>query len=233
MKALINKIINIIKQQDKACIGSFSIDLSKMIDIFKVFNVKHKWAAPTVALFSVFVLMFSFLHHNAKSLNSFELNQAKKTSVILTKVDDIQANLQLLSSSPKNLATTISAINNDLLTIEKVTTELAKASDIQKVSNQITSLQQDVDTKMLDLKQKVSSSGEKQYIDSKSLPFRVISIDVISQQPFVSIDYVNHITPLAVGDSIAGWRIISANYDAAVVEFKNDHDQYVKVSLQG
>ena len=78
-----------------------------------------------------------------------------------------------------------------------------------------------------------SPNGSKAYLDAKTLPFQVISIDVMAEQPLVSIDYDHRRMPLSRGDTLAGWQITEADYASSTVEFKNNQDQYVKVSLQG
>ena len=60
----------------------------------------------------------------------------------------------------------------------------------------------------------------------------MVSVDRIAGLPYVSVDYAKHISPLAVGDQLAGWRVMAAYFDAGVAEFVNDKDQYVKVVIQ-
>ncbi len=87
---------------------------------------------------------------------------------------------------------------------------------------------------MLDLKKSVSSSlGNKEYLDSSLLPFQVISIDVIGGEPYISINYADHISPLGVGDLLVGWRVTSADSDQGIAVFVNEKNQFIRISLQG
>lgn|GEM_PF-2454123 len=188
-------------------------------------------------LIMLLIAILLLINHQDSAVSTLALNENKRTSVVMRELNDINNQLQTLSSSPQNsedFKTAISTINTDLADIHKSISEVAKAADVQRVSSQISSMKDDVDSQMLDLKRAVANSQDaKQYLDPKVLPFHVISIDVISQQPFVSINYASHVTPFAVGDAVAGWQITAADYDAAQVVFKNDRDQYVKVSLLG
>lgn len=78
----------------------------------------------------------------------------------------------------------------------------------------------------------VDKKEDKPYMDANVLPFHVISVDMMEDQAFVSIDYGNHTTPLQVGEWIGGWQVFKLNVDSAAVEFVNANKQYVKVRLK-
>lgn len=162
--------------------------------------------------------------------------QMKRNEQILHVLNDVNGQLASLSKTPANNVQkqALLKIENDLVGLQQSIIEVAKSSDIQKVSSQISSVKEDMDEHMSDIKRAVSDSmGNKQFLNANVLPFHVISIDVIGGQPYVSVNYADHVTPVGVSDVLAGWRLILADYDASVAEFVNDKDQYVKVSLQG
>lgn len=189
-----------------------------------------------VVLGLVLLIVIIFLiRHLTNSVSSLAIDESSQTRTIVAQLSDVNVQLQKLVTSSQDTKTFKNALANlaeDVSAIEKNVNNLAKASDVQAVSSEISSMHNDVDGQMLDLKRMVANSS-KDYLDPKVLPFHVISLDVISQQPFVSIDYDHHLTPLTIGDSMAGWQITSADYSSGQVEFKNDHNQYVKVLLQG
>lgn len=204
------------------------------------FNETHKKILFFFLEGLAFVLLLGILlwvHHQNHVLANLANNGNKQTTVILHQIDDINGQLQVLSASPENSKEfQIALVNmvNDFSNVKRSINDLAKTSDIQKVSNQVALMKSDFDGQIGDLKKDVAASSDsKQFLDPKVLPFHVIAVDVISEQPFISIDYAHHITPLAVGDSIAGWRIVAADYDAAEVELENNQNQYVKVQVQG
>lgn len=191
----------------------------------------------TLTGISLFFLAFVtfMIHHQSKAVSALVLTENNQANKILSQMNDINDELQQLTSTSQNakqFKETLANISQNLSNVAKSIDELAKSSDIQKVSSQIASMQNDMNWQISDLRQ-VISTNSKQYLNSKVLPFHVISVDVIALQPFVSIDYKHQIAPFTVGDSIAGWQITAADYSSAEVEFKNDHNQYVKISLQG
>jgi hypothetical protein len=187
--------------------------------------------SATIIGIILFLLIIWFVRSDSNSVSNLAVNENKNTAVVIGKLTDINTQLQALTSNPQNSDSYRTAINNIAKDDSDIKSSIA---NLQNVPAQIASVKEDVDSQMLDLKREIAGgAASKQYLDAKVLPFHVISVDVISQQPFVSINYDNHITPFAVGDSIAGWTIAAADYDASTVEFKNDHDQYVKVTLQG
>lgn len=190
--------------------------------------------ALALGLFLLTIIIF-LIHHQTNTVSYWAANENKQARAILSQLSDMDTQLQQLSSHSQNskaFKEMLLKLGGGISEMKKSVNDLAKARDMQRVSSQITSMRNDVDTQMLELKEVVANNS-KAYLDSKVLPFQVISIDVMSQQPFVSINYDYHLTPLTVGDSLAGWQITAADYASAQVEFKNEHDQYVKVSLQG
>lgn len=178
--------------------------------------------------------MLFFYHVIAK--NRIISMQNKHSEFILHELNTIQSQLEVFSGNTNNQKqqSMLNTIQAELSALQQSMVALAKASDIQKVSSQIASVKDDVDVKMGDIKQvMMSSSGGKHYLDARALPFRVIAVDVIAGLPYVSVDYSDHVSPLALGDTLAGWRVVAAYDEAGVAEFMNDKNQYVKVVIQG
>jgi len=177
-----------------------------------------------IPIILIIMILFSFLHLAWKSNH--------ETQSVTAQLNTVQRALNQLSyhnQNPAEFKDTLSNISNNMSALQKSVDHSAKTSDVDKITAQITVITQSVG----ELKKLVAESGNgKEYLDVKNLPFKVISVDVISEQPFVSIDYQNHITPMGIGDTVAGWEIVSADYDNAAAEFKNNKDQYVKVNLE-
>jgi len=237
MRSLINKWIKPVQAEENT--EQLSL-LNRLNNKLQNLTDRSKWIMLSIGAITGLLLWLIILfavHQQNNGVSDLRLTEKQRAITILSQLSDINNQLQQLASNPQNsqsFKTALTHISSALSSFQKSLNELAKTNDIQKVSSQLTSMQNDVDAQMLDLKKAIASSNDaKQYLDAKVLPFHVISIDVISQQPFVSIDYANHITPLAVGDTVAGWKITAADYDAAQVEFKNAQDQYVKIALQG
>lgn len=61
-------------------------------------------------------------------------------------------------------------IQKDIIAIQQVMMEVAKISDIQKVSTQIASVKEDIDFQMSDIKKVVSeSSSSRQYLEPNTV----------------------------------------------------------------
>ena len=115
--------------------------------------------------------------------------------------------------------------------IKSIKTNILAKNDIFKISSQMTSFQNDMDTQMNNIQKNIAGGINKTYLDEKVLPFKVISIDVISGQPFITVGYEHHQTALQVGDSLVNWKIMAADYQERTVKFQNDKGQLVKVTL--
>lgn len=175
----------------------------------------------------IFVLgiIFGFFH-----ILKIHDHETQSVSAQLNTVQRALDQLSYHNQNPEDFKETLSNISNTMISIQKSIDQSAKSSDVDKITTQTTMIKQNIE----ELKKLIAENGNgKEYLDVKALPFKVISVDVISEQPFVSIDYQHHITPMDVGNTIAGWEIVSADYDHTVAEFKNNKGQYVKVNLQG
>lgn len=199
--------------------------MNAILEKFKYFSTKDVVYIYLIPGILILLMTFTFLH--------LVKNSHHETQSVSAQLNTVQRALNQLSyhnQNPENFNKTLSHINNNLSSLEKSVDQSAKSSDINKITAQTEVIKQNID----ELKKLVAENDDgKEYLDAKALPFKVISVDVISEQPFVSINYQHHITPLGIGDTIAGWQIVSADYDMGEAEFKNSKDQYVKVNLQG
>jgi len=201
-------------------------------DIIKiVFKKKNLLILLTIA--SLVILCAA----TTKSSSSLLETQNKRSETILRKLNDINSILQIaennsLNSQQQQVA--LEMIEKNITSIQKAVVDIATNADLQKVSTQITNTKNDIDFQFSDLKKSISSSAlGKEYLNESRLPFHIISIDIIGNEPYVSINYENHVFPLAIGDQLADWNLLEADYDSGTAEFVNEKNQHVKINLQG
>jgi hypothetical protein len=188
------------------------------------------------SLFLIGNVSFLISHKETKITDSASL-QNKRNEIILHELDDISSVLHDVASNPlnsKQQQMALQSLEKNILITQKAMVDVARSSDIQKVSGQIASVKDDIDAQMNDMKKVISEGmGSKQFLETSALPFHVISVDVIAEQPYVSVEYANHISPLAIGDVLTGWRVIRADYESGLAEFENEKNQLVKVNIHG
>jgi cell division protein FtsB len=179
---------------------------------------------PVVALVFLLVMILAMFHQDAKLSKLIAQMDSKRTAVVTEQINGMRAQIDKLAASQQDTAQ-IKKLDNELGDIEREVTGVAKSTELQKIA---TNMEAHLD----ELEKTVATSGQaKQYLDAKALPFKIIAVDVISQQLFVSVDYEHHITPLGIGDSLAGWKIISADYENVAVELQNNQGQLIKISV--
>ncbi|MCD6047005.1 MAG: hypothetical protein K0S08_652 [Gammaproteobacteria bacterium] len=189
--------------------------------MFKERPLEFLLPASTVLILVVSCVGLSLVRHDTAHVLSKQNLQENTAKATLKQINDIRDQLEALQTSPQSS----DAFKENLVKIN---------SGLGDVQQSILTMKDDMDSQMSELKKEVNSNPNmKQYLDAKELPFKVISIDVIDQQPFASVNYDNHILPLAVQDALAGWVLDKADFATATAEFKNDKDQYVKVIIQG
>jgi hypothetical protein len=197
--------------------------------------IKDNYLHIIVCSFVIFQIVIYFYVGYPHENKVTELNK-KHNEIMLKEFKDLNYQMQIVAQnkSQKNVYEALQYIQKDADMLQKSILLVAKSTDIQNVSNQINSVREDVDNHINDLKKAMASTmGNKQFLDPETLPFHVISIDVIADQPYVTVDYDNHVLPIAVGDLLAGWRVSSAEYDSKIAEFMNEKNQFIRINLKG
>lgn len=236
MRATINELSDVNSDHD-AAIEPKSLwqkMCNKLCLIYKSKN-NHKKTIVISLVGAISAIIIGIIIFENKSSVQVASSQSKISLGILNKLNDIDNQLDVMSHNPNNLKQqqVLQAIDKDVATIQQSVIDVAKTADIQKVSNQISSVKDDVDSQMIELKRAVTEgAGAKEYLEESALPFHVVSVDVIAGQPYVSVNFENHVTPLGITDSLGGWRLIVADYDTRTAEFVNEKKQYAKISLQ-
>lgn len=175
------------------------------------------------------VTVFTFLQHQNQQAQLVHLERQDNLNLVV-ELREMRDQLHEIASgtqSSPELQPLLAKLSTEMADMEKNMTDVAKSADIQKMAVQL-------DEHLSHVEKAVSASGQaKQYVDAKNLPFQVVAIDVIAQQPFVSIDYDHRVTPLGVGDSLAGWKVVRADYGAFEVEFENNQGQTIRITAAG
>lgn len=189
-------------------------------------------SAVSILLAGLFLLSISHKvnDHEAGLVKSQEIYNKK----IIQDMGIINNQLEQLAkhTTDTKQKALIQSIEDGISDLNKSINDVAKISDVQKVSGQLTDMKGDLENYMSDIKKTISTSvGDRKYLNPDILPFHVLSVDIISGQPYASIEYSDHISPIGVSDVIAGWKLVSADYDSGMAEFMNEKKQYVKVSL--
>jgi len=75
------------------------------------------------------------------------------------------------------------------------------------------------------------SNESIQYLDKKALPFEIVAIDSVNEEPVLALKYnYNHLA-LEKGDKLAGWKVISLDYAKQLAEFDDEKGAHVRLSL--
>lgn len=183
-----------------------------------------RWGALFVLLIVFSWMLFASLKEDVRLSKSILQMESKKAADLMEQISNIRVQIDKLGLGTQD-STQVSKINNELVTIEKDVTGVAKGIELQQIAT-------DMEKRLDELEKIVTENGHtKRYVDSKALPFQVISVDVMSGQLFVSVDYKNQVTPLGIGDSLASWKIIDADYENVSVELANNQGQYIKINV--
>lgn len=136
--------------------------------------------------------------------------------------------------SEKRSVVNVESLRKELARARGQATALAKQSN-QLITQAIAKSTAQLNTRLETITQQLKMLQEKGkkivFVHPSTLPFKVISINNIQQNDIVTIRY-NHTTwPLNIGDYLAGWRLIHADFSAQRAEFVNQQKQHVMISL--
>ncbi|HBD9439217.1 TPA: hypothetical protein ACWM1T_001799 [Legionella pneumophila] len=75
------------------------------------------------------------------------------------------------------------------------------------------------------------SNKSTQYLDKKALPFEIVAIDSVNEEPVLALRYNYNHMALEKGDMLAGWKVVRLDYAKQFVEFDDEKGVHVKLSL--
>lgn len=203
-----------------------------MIEIFRC-NI-----SKFVILLCIFLLLVStiFIYYKQSFFyNNSEILQEKRNELIVLKLNDIRDAIFTIKNNPiitKKAGIDIQ-LEKNISDIQKSFTEVTKTSDILKISGQITAMNDKLDLQLGEVKNVITQqvAGKKEYLNIDILPFKIISIDVVGDQRYIIVNYLNQILPLTYGDTLGSWRVNQVDYNLQTAEFENEKKQYIRVNF--
>lgn len=178
-------------------------------------------------------------HKEIRTNTELTLNKPKSTvlhnSAISSQLNDISEKLANVETNlTKNKSyISVDQIRSELSQLVAQVDSVSRNSD-KLISEQISKSTQKLQSQMQQIKQELTNLEEKKkhkkLISASNLPFQVMSIDNIEQSDVVTIHYDHHVSPLEVGDSLAGWKLVNTNFNNQTAEFKHNN-QYAQIDL--
>ena len=170
---------------------------------------------------------------SASTLGTGALKPAGAPLGVTGQLSSINAQLQSIQATlTGDNSPTSKQLKAEIYSVEYAVKDLISMSE-NNITQQIQSSSQTLQTELSGMKgqltniQQLSQPGS--YIDPSNLPFTLQFIDSVSGQNVVTVSYNNLLTPLSVGEALAGWTLINADYGSQFAVFQNAKDQLVKV----
>lgn len=220
------KILKKLKNK-KVLIGTILVFLSLILVVFIIFfsahaPKKHKTTDKAInriantqtAQTTNSYFLGKQLEDIAIKLAKIQTELAKNTGVL--DLDPIKEQIKQLAAQTQELSDKSSGIISKQI---QDNTEQLKI-ELNIIKAKLTMLQQE--------KQKIA------YLKPADLPFTVVSLDNIQQNNVVTVNYDYQTIPINIGDYLAGWKLINADFADQKAEFinqKNQKNQHVIVDL--
>ncbi len=196
-----------------------------------------------VAVFLALIFFAEKLHLKNKELVTIKMSEKNVPAVTISpekimqnQLNDISAKLANIESSlsNKDAYVDIDSIKSTVASLITQVNEITQKDD-NAITTQITQGNDQLNTQLKTIKTTLSEIKQQNVhhtvIPASNLPFQVVSIDNIQENDIVTINYENHIAPLEINESLAGWRLVKANTNDQKATFENKAKNYVKIDL--
>lgn len=210
----------------------------------KLSQIKFGTKKSTVAILSsvlvviVIITLMGNQHKKQQDEQSQQLNAA-----IYYQVQKSSKDLNLISSQVDALTDSLnnqhSIVELDTVkkSLEKMSQQIQSMKDensdslAQLMKNQSAEMNQKLDSLQEGVDAIRLSQKKVIYLPEKELPFLVESVDLIQQQPVVTVRYDYKSQPLDIGYSLAGWELVRADFSKQSAEFRNHKEQHILIHL--
>jgi hypothetical protein len=193
-------------------------------------NFLKKWVLPMITVSLLFGLMCD-VKHEINSMKQLSQLSIAHEADILTALNDLSMKIEKLSADQVQIAelkAQVSHIEHTMMTEQSLST-LAKASELQKVTAQLTQL----------MHAPLSPAGHRASVHSlrkKSagpapLPFQVLSVDSISGQKYASVQYHQDTLPLRLNDQLAGWTAVRLDSLTGIAVWENAQRRRITTAM--
>lgn len=224
---------------NKKKLNSFLKNLEK-INIAPVIKSKKKLVAIVLLMIALIITVYAYMH-SSESKKSAETE--KVNAAIYYQVQKSSKDLNLISQQVSELSNKLSqkrsVVELDSLkaSLSKISTQIQSMKDenshsiAQLMKNQGALVNQKLDSLQAGVTALQAAENKAVYLSEKELPFLVESVDLIQQQPVVTVRYDHKSQPLDIGYTLAGWELKKANFAKQCAEFRNHKDQHILVHL--
>jgi seryl-tRNA synthetase len=193
--------------------------------------------APIVAVVIILLVVFSLNSHQTRTLKAKTLIETKVPNNNFNEsLEDISAKLANLETklASGGAVVNLDSLRKEVQQIQKQSDQLVHRSNelIKKEiesSNQV--LVEKLESISGELKKLQDEKKQTTFLKSRDLPFKVISVDNIQQHNIVTVSYDHTVFPMDVGDYLAEWKLISADFVQQKAEFSNKRDQHIVIDL--
>lgn len=192
--------------------------------LFKWCALKIKSPSGFLILLGIFIIGLDVACIMAVKSHSQRWNQqaGEQHRSVLNQFGNLDSHInQIAQQAPQ-----FNILNTHFLSLEHTLGDmgtrlavLATHQDVQNVAAQWQALP------------KNTTPSEQAPPSTPSLPFTVLTLDVINEQPFLVVEWDHRIVPLSRNDAIAGWQLIDAAFDTQDITWLNPQGKKIAMKL--
>ncbi len=176
---------------------------------------------PHLTLITLFFGLAFFVKHETTQIKLISHVSTEREAEILLTLNDLQLQINSIKADHEQIKAvkeTITHLEHTAATEESVS-GLAKATQLERISDQLQKLQKSYSFKKAIFLRKKQAHPSKAV--KASLPFHIKSLDIMAGQPFVSVEYQQNTLPLRINDSLADWKVIKIDMTTGVSLWEN------------
>lgn len=199
---------------------------------------KKKIALASGSLIAIIIVSVIVFENASSKVNipKSKISVSVPTNNFSESLEDITKKLANLEEklSSDGAVVNVQSIQSDIKSIQKKSEQLSEGSN-EFIKAQIKKSNEELSAKIDGLSKELASlKAEKKqtkFLNVEDLPYQVISVDNIQQQNIVTVSYDNSVFPMDIGDYLASWKLISADFVSQKAEFVNKKNQHIVVDL--
>lgn len=174
---------------------------------------------PHLILAILFVGLAFYVKQETTQIKFIFQVSAERQANILSALNDIQSQMAALNKAGheqiQSLQTSLTHLQESVAK-EQSLAHLAQSAEVQQLAKQLQQL-----GSVHHSAHPLKKTRRKSHDIPMTLPFRVKSLDMIADQPYVSVEYQDNTLPLRANDQLAGWKAININLTDGKVVWKH------------
>jgi len=188
-----------------------------------------------IALIVIFVGII-IMHFTKQNFSHQRNGQEQLVFQQLNRIENRLATVnQVLQNTHSSSPEQVTHLSNQLNAIQQSISQLNSDERTQQLKTVFSEANQTIIDKLQNLQQTLQQLKKqmtpRQFLSAKALPFKVTSVDIWNGEPQATITIDGSSMLMAKEATQSGWMLTDISFEPALAIFKNNKQQFVKITF--